>query len=103
MPKFSRDKGMRFERLLVSLLKGKGIPAVRVPLSGASEFQKGDVIMDGEKVVEAKHRESGFTNIYKYIEGPDDLMVKQNNDDPLVILRFNDFVEMYLRAGKKCL
>ena len=43
MGKMSRDKGVRFEREVVTELRDKhGLKAQRVPLSGATEYAKGD-------------------------------------------------------------
>jgi len=45
MGKQQRDIGMRFERKVVNLAKDAGLEAYRVPLSGAAEGFKGDVII----------------------------------------------------------
>lgn len=97
MGKFSRDKGARFERLIVNILKESGLDAVRVPLSGATVFQKGDVILD-DKVLELKHHESGFKSLYSFLEGADYLIVKQNMYDPLVTMRLVDFIYLYKKS-----
>lgn len=43
MGKISRDRGVAFERELVNKAKEYGLDAIRVPLSGATEFAKGDI------------------------------------------------------------
>ena len=52
---FSRNKGNREERAIVNLHKQHGFEAKRVPLSGAAEGFKGDIILHG-LVGEAKLR-----------------------------------------------
>lgn len=61
-----RRKGKRVELYIVSLLRKAGLEAKRIPLSGATEFQKGDVLVyttDGIKILEVKAREQGFADI----------------------------------------
>ena len=49
MGKFSRDKGALFEREVVTLARTYDLKAQRVPLSGATEYARGDVeIADGD-------------------------------------------------------
>lgn len=45
-----------------------GLLAKRVPLSGASEYAKGDIVINGKYVVEVKCRSSGFKQLYDWIE-----------------------------------
>lgn len=67
MGKFSRDKGARVEREFVKHLKSMGHEdALRVPLSGASEGFKGDVVCDSLGLTfEIKARKSEFKQIYR--------------------------------------
>lgn len=63
----SRQKGIRNEYVLRDYLRNLGYEAVRVPLSGASEGFKGDVIArkDGiEYTFEMKARRDAFKRIY---------------------------------------
>lgn len=67
MGKFSRDKGRRAEYALRDYLRDIGYAAVRVPLSGASEGYKSDVVAnrDGASYsFEMKARQSEFNKIY---------------------------------------
>lgn len=66
-----RNKGKRVELELVHYLKNLGYQSERVPLSGATTFAKGDVlvIIGGErKYAEVKARKNGFKSIYKILE-----------------------------------
>jgi Holliday junction resolvase len=50
------------------MLKAKGYPAQRIPLSGATTFAKGDVIVQspaGDVLIEVKARANGFKTIYE--------------------------------------
>lgn len=71
--KASRDKGSRGERQLRDLLRERGWHDVlRVPLSGAAQGFKGDVVAraDGlgqEHSFEVKVRAGGFDKVYKLL------------------------------------
>lgn len=92
MGKSQRQKGYRGEHNLVKKLKEAGVPAQRVPLSGASEFQKGDVIVDG-KVAEVKVRKDDFKRIYQWLEDKDLLFIKSDRKDYLVVMKLDDFIK----------
>lgn len=69
--RMSRNKGKRAEYLVRDYLRSIGFTdAVRVPLSGASEGFKGDVVFtnkQGKKfTVEVKSRASAFKTIYEH-------------------------------------
>ena len=87
----SRWKGARTQRSIVNLLQGRGIAAVRVPLSGAVGGRfAGDVVlplMDRDLCVEVKARAEGFRELYKWLDGRDVLIVKADRREPLVIVR----------------
>ena len=91
MGKSQRDKGARFERECVNLLKEAGRDAKRVPLSGAADGFKGDIICDG-LILECKKRASGFKQIRSWLEGNDALIIGSDREEPLVVLRFRDWV-----------
>lgn len=68
--KMSRDKGSRVERLLRDHLRELGYESFRVPLSGASQGYKGDVVgtKDGKTTVfEVKARKELFASIYDWL------------------------------------
>lgn len=65
--KMSRNKGSRVERELVALLREDGWEAFRVPLSGAAQGFKGDVVASkGGKMLtfEVKARATMFDWVY---------------------------------------
>lgn len=68
----SRNKGRRGEYLVRDHLKACGYDAVRVPLSGASQGFKGDVIAyipgKEELTFEVKLRKNTFQRIYKFYD-----------------------------------
>lgn len=66
-----RMKGYLAEREVSQILEKRGIDAYRVPLSGASDHFKGDVIIhlnDQEFVAEVKIRANAFKEIYELLE-----------------------------------
>lgn len=101
MGKASRDKGGRFERELVNTARAHELEAYRVPLSGAVEGFKNDLIIKIGRTtweVEAKKRGSGFKFLYDNIEGADVLVVGADRKKPLAVLDYEDFCD--LLAGK---
>lgn len=69
--KASRDKGKRGEYGLRDHFRDLGYEAIRVPLSGASEGYKGDVVAskDGKEItLELKCRKNQFKSIYAILD-----------------------------------
>lgn len=104
MGKASRDKGKRFELEIKHTAEDHGLDAVRVPLSGATDFAKGDVVVTapgGVKwTIECKKRGNGFKTIYRFLEKGDcDLLVIGADRKPaLAVLPLEDFFD--LLAGR---
>jgi Holliday junction resolvase len=99
----SRDKGARFEREIVAIAQAHDLDAKRVPLSGATNFHKGDVVVSNDVdswTVEAKKRANGFKTIYGWLEKGDcDLLVLgADRKAALAVLPLADFFD--LLAGK---
>jgi len=103
MGKASRDKGARFEREIVHTAEVRGLHAVRVPLSGATDFAKGDVVVSNDVdswTIEAKKRANGFRTIYAWLEKGDcDLLViGADRKRALAVMPLADFFD--LLAGR---
>ena len=93
----SRDKGCRFERSIVNAFKANDIEAKRVPLSGAADGFKGDVLVEGKGKtyrLELKARQSGFKQLYGWLDGNDALVVKADRQEALVILPLSEFINL---------
>lgn len=86
MGKKSRNKGYRGEHGLVTLLRESGLSAKRIPLSGATEFARGDIIVGG-LTAEVKLRKNGFKELYKWIRDRDLLFVKADREPYLCVMR----------------
>ncbi|MHB1328629.1 MAG: hypothetical protein ACYC2K_10555 [Gemmatimonadales bacterium] len=89
MGAMSRRKGGRVEREIVNTLKAAGIPAERVPLSGAHGGSfAGDVVVAKRWRSEVKARKTGggFKQLEKWLGANDMLILKRNNADPMVLL-----------------
>ena len=89
MGAMSRRKGGRVEREIVNALKDAGIPAERVPLSGAHGGSfAGDVVVAKRWRAEVKARKSGsgFKTLEGWLGSNDLLILKRNNADPMVLL-----------------
>ncbi len=99
MGKSQRDKGARNEVALVNILKEFGLPAERVPLSGACGGSFGGDISiaatGGPFKIEAKLRSDGFRELYKWIDGNHALIVRADRREALAIVRLPDFITMF--------
>jgi Holliday junction resolvase len=101
--KMSRDKGARREREFVHRLIEAGIPAERVPLSGAAGGSFGGDIRVGDGfVAECKARKngSGFATLEGWLDGNDFLFLQRDRADPFVCMTWKRFVELMLNAEK---
>jgi hypothetical protein len=104
MGKASRDKGWRFENETRHTALAHDLKAVRVPLSGATDYAKGDVIVTspgGVKwTIECKKRANGFKQIYAWMEKGDAecLVLGADHKPALAVLLLEDFFD--LLAGR---
>lgn len=92
----SRDKGARRERELVAWLIKYGIPAHRVPLSGAQRGYPDDVIAgfpSGEVRIEVKARSQGFKRIYGWLADCGAVAFKGDRQEWVITMRLEDFME----------
>lgn len=103
MGKMQRDKGTRFERATVQKANEHGLYAVRVPLSGAAEGFKDDVIVTDAASdkwnLECKKRSRGFKQLYDWIEGSDGLVISADRSESLVVLNADDFFDLLKRVS----
>jgi hypothetical protein len=102
--KASRDKGKRFELEIKHTAEDHDLDAVRVPLSGATDYAKGDVVVTstgGVKwTIECKKRANGFRTIYAWMEKGDAecLVLGADRKPALAVLLLEDFFD--LLAGR---
>jgi len=102
MGKMQRDKGKRVELQIVNLFKSWGLKSMRVPLSGATEYAKGDidVYIDGRDaplIGECKARKSGLTQITGWLGENDFLVVRTDNNPPMFVLPVDTMKELMTR------
>ena len=94
----SRAKGDRFEVQVVHACQAGGIPAQRVPLSGAAGGMfGGDIQVEtraGRQKLECKSRARAWKDLYGWIEGNYALAIKRDRSEPLVVLRLSDFISL---------
>lgn len=104
MPNPSRQKGDGFEREIVEALTTAGVPAQRVPLSGAAKGRFGgdihaEVCGQWEKL-EAKIRKRAWLDLYGWIVDNYALVIRRNAEpgkpkpETLVVLRLSDFIRL---------
>ncbi len=96
MGKREREKGRRREQELVRLLKRFGLRASRVPLSGAANTAKCDVVVESEKArlcVELKARKDGWKQLHRWLTTGDvDMLVLwADRKQPLVVVDLDLF------------
>jgi Holliday junction resolvase len=85
----SRAKGIRVEREFVHLHRDAGIPAERVPLSGAAGGRfAGDLVVAGRLRGEVKARKdgAGFATLERWLGDNDLLFLRRNRAEPLVVM-----------------
>ena len=90
-------KGSRVEREIVNALKGAGIPAFRVPLSGAGAIS-GDVKFGPRHKytaeVKARKNGGGFTQLERWMGDADALILRRDRQQPMVCLNWRLFVSL---------
>ena len=101
--KAARQKGDRFERECVKLLLDSGVPAQRVPLSGAAGGMfSGDIhvtVLGRNEKAECKSRARAWSDLYGWLVDNFVLFIKKDREEPLVVLRLSDFIA--LAKGQK--
>lgn len=93
----TRKKGYRGENEIVNLLKKQGIEAKRVPLSGANELLKGDVVLElkGETLVgEVKRRRGGMCSAYEILADKDLYFFRADRKKWLVVIELETFLKL---------
>lgn len=94
----SYRKGYRGENQLVHIFKESGIEAKRVPMSGGTQFAKGDIHIShngGILRAEVKIRKNAFNLLYALIDvnKHNMMLVRQDNELTLILMRLTDFIE----------
>jgi len=89
-----RRKGINAERELVRILKKAGINAKRIPLSGATEYQKGDILIDNIFVAEVKRRKR-VALLYDMLKGANIGFIRADGKQWLAILDIDFFIQLY--------
>lgn len=103
----SKQKGDRAERKLVEALRGLGLEAARIPLSGAAGGHfKGDVRfrMPGDTefhTAEVKSRADGdgWKEIIRWLGNNELLALYRDRADPLIVLPWDVFRAILIRLG----
>ena len=93
----SKQKGNRFERLIVEKAKSYGVGAERAWGSNGRSLgmhEEVDVLLEGDLRIQAKCRK----NIAKWLkpsEEVDAVAVKENRGETYIILRYEEFLDEY--------
>jgi Holliday junction resolvase len=82
----SRRKGVEEERRNVRLLKALGFDAHRIARPYTPGADLSVRVGDADLLVECKLRASGFSTLYKFLEGRDLLVVRSDRREPLLVL-----------------
>lgn len=107
--KSNRRNGYRAEVKVVKTLQELGLPVQRIPLSGATKFQKGDVyigdpLMRGkfDRTIEVKRRNTGFSTIYNLMEESETpiMAIYTPHKSVLFVLTAEEFAKLYKRAAR---
>ena len=98
----SRRKGSRIERELVHRHQDAGIPAERVPLSGAAGGSyTGDLRIQGDLKAEVKARAGGegFKTLERWLGDSDLLFLRRDRSDPLVVMPWSLYEQLMGRQA----
>ncbi len=97
--KKSLQSGKNFEYRVRDLFRKEGFSAQRVPVSGNSEFQAGDIVVklhNGKTLtLECKRRKEGFKMLYQWLsQNPekDALIIGALRKEPLIIMPLKTFL-----------
>ena len=93
----SKQKGNRFERLIVSIAKDEGIKAKRAYGSNGMALgchEEVDVLIDNSFTIQAKCRKK-LADFLIPGEHVDSVVFKQDRGETLILLRFDDFLTNY--------
>lgn len=100
MASASKRKGSRIEREIVNKLLAEGIPAKRVPLSGALGGEhSGDVVVARRfrSEVKARRNGEGFATLKRWLGDNALLFLREDRNEPVVAMPWPVFV-LLLRA-----
>jgi hypothetical protein len=98
--KRSRDKGARGERALVKFLRANGFAAEKISRTGYTGADLSVPLLGIDRTVEVKVRGDGFRQIYEWLAGRDILIVKADRQDPLIVIRLRDAIEIAAAAER---
>jgi hypothetical protein len=96
MPSSSKAKGSRIEREIVKRHLEADVPAKKIPLSGAVEGFKGDVMIDGRFRGEVKARKtgSGFKTLEGWLGDNDLLFLRRDRAKPIVVMEWETYIKL---------
>lgn len=90
----SRRKGSRTELAIVRLLQDHAIAAEKI----SRMYRRGpDVsfpLLGRDRTIEVKCRANGFTELYRWIEPADFLVLKANHRKPLIVMRLAEAAQL---------
>tara|TARA_R100000005_G_C4977927_1_gene188683 strand:- start:340 stop:654 length:315 start_codon:yes stop_codon:yes gene_type:complete len=103
MPSKSKAKGNRFERLIVEVTKDNGIPCKRAWGSNGAALgmhEEVDILIGKNFKVQAKCRKAiGQWMIPN--ENVNAQVIKGDRESPLVVMRYDDFIDLFKQKLKK--
>lgn len=99
-----RRKGSRVEREIVAKHLEIGVPAKRVPLSGAQAGYPGDVAIelpDGLLMGEVKARKggAGFVTLEKWLGENGVLFLRRDKAEPIMVVPWSTWARLLRRPG----
>tara|TARA_R100001463_G_scaffold45745_1_gene94161 strand:+ start:795 stop:1106 length:312 start_codon:yes stop_codon:yes gene_type:complete len=92
----SKNKGNRFERLIVNITKDEGIEAKRAYASDGRALgchEEVDVLIDGKIKVQCKTRKK-IANWMMPSEHVDIQVIKEDRGIPYVVIPYDDYLEL---------
>ena len=103
MPSKSKAKGNRFERLIVLMTQDKGIKCKRAWGSNGAALgmhEEVDVLIDTDFKIQAKCRKT-IAQWMIHNKNVDAQVIKGDREEPLIVMRYDDWLELYRKKRKK--
>ena len=91
---YSKNKGYRYENELVHKFQDLGVIAHRVPLSGACEGYKDDLVVMDQYNIEAKRRKKLNQMFYNVLAKCKFGIAREDNNHDIVFMKIETFVDL---------
>jgi hypothetical protein len=97
MGKMQKRKGYMGEHEVEELLNDLGIEAKRIPMSGATGYQKDDIMLPDKGTIEVKRRKKISKFLQDMLNTADYGILRGDREEWIVLMRVKEFAYIYKR------